>query len=248
MKTIIPNTNGKYAVTDKGEVISYLVDPNGKYLKCYPGEGGYLHICLKMDTGKFVNHYVHRLVAKAFVPNPNNLACVNHIDENPANNNVENLEWCDWKYNNNFGEHNKKLALSTKLIGGKPRRIAKVDDNGDIQEVYYSIKEAARNIDVNNWNSIAAQISYVCNKKRGHHTAAGFKWKFISEAEFVDIIKAHPEYIPEKYHNRMKMKDYVINEYLDKTVKKYNPKTGEITTVIYREKICKTTNESIALF
>ena len=170
MINIIAHTNGKYAVTDKGEVISYLVNPHGKFLKQYISEGGYLHVCLKMDTGKFVNQYVHRLVAEAFIPNTNNLPCVNHIDCNPANNCVDNLEWCDWKYNNNFGEHNKKLAAGMAK-GGKPRRVAKIDDQGNIQAVYYSIKEAARSVDKENWNSIAAQISYICNKKRGHHTA-----------------------------------------------------------------------------
>lgn len=248
MTAIIPHTNGKYAITTKGEVISYLVNPDGKYLHTYLGEGGYLHVCLKMETGKFVNHYVHRLVAQAFIPNPSNLACVNHKDENPANNCVENLEWCDWKYNNNFGAHNKKLALSTKLVGGKPRRIAKLDEQGEIQEVYYSIKEAARSVDNDNWNSIAAQISYVCNNKKGHLTAAGFGWKFIPEKDFVDIIRAHPEFIPEKYYNRMKMKDYVVNNYLEKTMKKLNPQTGEITTIVYREKVTKRSENSVALF
>ena len=46
---------------------------------------------------------VHRVVADAFIPNPNNYPCINHKDENPANNKVENLEWCTYKYNNNYG-------------------------------------------------------------------------------------------------------------------------------------------------
>lgn len=46
--------------------------------------------------------FVYRLVAQAFIPNPNNYPCINHKDENPANNSIENLEWCTYKYNANL--------------------------------------------------------------------------------------------------------------------------------------------------
>lgn len=61
-------------------------------------EKGYKMVGLHKD-GKQKNHYVHRLVAELFIPNPNNYPCVNHIDNNRQNNNVNNLEWCSFQHN-----------------------------------------------------------------------------------------------------------------------------------------------------
>lgn len=63
---------------------------------------GYKKIILTKNRKRY-NFFIHRLVAKAFIPNPNNYPIINHIDENPLNNNVDNLEWCSYKYNTNYG-------------------------------------------------------------------------------------------------------------------------------------------------
>ena len=47
--------------------------------------------------------YIHRLIAEAFIPNPNNLPVVNHKDENKLNSSIDNLEWCTYEYNRNYG-------------------------------------------------------------------------------------------------------------------------------------------------
>lgn len=72
---------------------------------------GYLRVCLSKN-GKYKLYSVHRLVAQAFLPNPDNLPCVNHKDENPLNNNEDNLEWCTVKYNTNYGTSISRRAKS----------------------------------------------------------------------------------------------------------------------------------------
>lgn len=100
----IPGLDGYY-VTEDAQVLSYkkrqgnrwVVDTNSppRLMKPYRNvSNGRYHIELK---GK--KYYLHRLVALTFIPNPNNLPEVNHIDEDPTNNNVSNLEWCDRQYN-----------------------------------------------------------------------------------------------------------------------------------------------------
>lgn len=86
-----------YAITDDGKVISYKYK-NRRVLKTYYQASGYENIKLQKN-GVSVHCLVHRLVAEAFIPNPNNLPEVNHKNKNVKDNRVENLEWCDRKYN-----------------------------------------------------------------------------------------------------------------------------------------------------
>ena len=93
------NGYDKYYITDDGKVISYKYH-NPRVMKTWFQKTGYENIKLCQD-GIMHHHLIHRLVAEAFIPNPLNLPEVNHIDGNPKNNRVENLEWITTKENIN---------------------------------------------------------------------------------------------------------------------------------------------------
>lgn len=77
----------------------------------------YLKVAL-FKNGKRKYYSVHRLVAEAFIPNPNNLPIVNHKDEDKTNNRMDNLEWCTYKYNANYGTRNNKIYNKTSFRKG----------------------------------------------------------------------------------------------------------------------------------
>lgn len=115
-----------YEISNKGNVKSlerdlirksklgkeYVYHKKESILKPKTDKDGYKLVDLFKD-GKSFTLKVHRLVAKAFISNPNNFPIINHKDENPANNIVENLEWCDYSYNNSYGNAGYKRALKT---------------------------------------------------------------------------------------------------------------------------------------
>lgn len=84
------------------------------------GGGKYEYVILRKE-GRSYGRLVHRLVAEAFIPNPNDFSCVNHKDENPRNNCVNNLEWCTYQYNNAYNGRLEKCKskISNTLKGRK---------------------------------------------------------------------------------------------------------------------------------
>ena len=92
----------KARIIERGDGLSMTF--TGKELAPYSNKkrNGYCYVYLRVG-GKKYSKSVHRLVAEAFIPNPNNLPQVNHKDENTQNNRLDNLEWCDAKYNSNYG-------------------------------------------------------------------------------------------------------------------------------------------------
>ncbi len=99
----IPGYEGLYQVSSCGNVRSMNYRGLGKVkvLKTAEDKRGYTHVNLFKDKIPKTCQ-VHRLVAIAFIPNPNNLPQINHKDCNPRNNHIENLEWCDAKYNSQY--------------------------------------------------------------------------------------------------------------------------------------------------
>jgi hypothetical protein len=139
--------------------------------KPYISNKGYMQIGLTIDK-KFSTKTIHRLVAEAFIPNPNKFLQVNHIDGDKFNNNVENLEWCTAKgnikhaYNNNLkhGIKGSKNILS--------KTIAQYDKDNNLINIFGSIREAERMTNIKNQ-------SIVRNLKGKSKTSGGFIWRYV---------------------------------------------------------------------
>ena len=84
-----------------------------KILKCTKAKNGYIYVSLR-NNGIKKMCLVHRLVAEAFIPNPDNLPFINHKDEKPSNNCVSNLEWCTQKHNMNWGTVKERISETHK--------------------------------------------------------------------------------------------------------------------------------------
>lgn len=114
----IKHYEGLYKISNYGRVWSvHKQDFKAPHTK----DNGYMFVQL-YKNGKMRNEHVHRLVALTFIPNPHNLPQVNHKDEDKSNNCVDNLEWCDCKYNNNYGTARKRSVATKKEQGFYERK------------------------------------------------------------------------------------------------------------------------------
>lgn len=107
---------GYYQVSNTGKIRSLNYRKKKgviKELSPRINKNGYAQVMLSLE-GQYYMKYVHRLVAKEFVPNPHSYPIINHKDENKSNNNADNLEWCTIKYNNSYGSRPKNLSISHK--------------------------------------------------------------------------------------------------------------------------------------
>lgn len=154
-----------YMASDDGRIWNVA---RQKWLKPEIDKYGYCQVCLSIG-GKQKHPTVHKLVALAFISNPNGLNQINHKNEIKTDNRVSNLEWCTNKYNCNYGTQRQKLRdakhhSKTPVIQYK---------NGTEVARYESIVEASRKCGLRH-----RSISMACQK---HKTYAGYEWRFEEE-------------------------------------------------------------------
>ena len=152
----IKDYEGEYAITRDGKVWSYK---RNKFLKPIL-ENGYHKVNLCKD-GKYKAFRIHRLVAEAFIPNPKGLPQVNHKDENKSNNCVENLEWCDAKYNMNYGTRTKRAA----------EKLSKPVYCEELDRVFDGARQAGRELGLD-----PSSILKCC--KGRYKTAGEYHWRY----------------------------------------------------------------------
>ena len=134
---------------------------------------GYLSVTLSKN-GKTKMFLVHRLVANAFIQNPLNLPVINHRDENPLNNHVDNLEFCTQKYNSNYGSCQKRRVakLKGKFVNGPlAKQVLQFDEDGNLVKTWPSAHEVER--------QLGFTVSNICSCCRGKRESAyGFVWRY----------------------------------------------------------------------
>lgn len=157
----IDNFDGYY-ISNKGRVYS---DKRNIFIKLKVDKNGYKQVKLS-NKGKKYYFQVHRLVAKAFIPNPENKPQVNHIDEDKSNNMVSNLEWVTAKENCNHGSRNIKVSANKRI------RIRCIENN----TVYNSMSECCKSLNLN-----ISCLSSVLNGKSEH--TKGFTFERIEDNE-----------------------------------------------------------------
>lgn len=167
----IPGYEGLYQVSNTGKVKSLERKVNtfgGKrgvgerILRPHHRRKKYLGVILSKE-GVHKDYSIHRLVAEAWVPNPLNLPQVNHIDEDVQNNNAANLEWCDCKFNINWGTGHKRA------IDPQCKTVEQYTLDGQLIAKYSSAMEATRKTGL-------THISAVCRGERKQ--AGGYVWKY----------------------------------------------------------------------
>lgn len=149
----IKNYEGLYAITSCGKVWSYR---SQKFLKGTPDKDGYLRLTLTKN-GKKNNYFIHRLVAEAYIPNPENKPQVNHLDEIKTHNYIGNLEWATSKENVNYGTRNKRSSKAVYCV--------------ELDKVFDSQTQAAKELKIDRKG-----ISKCC--LGAYKTCGGYHWRY----------------------------------------------------------------------
>lgn len=174
---------GIYQVSNLGRIKS--LKRKGKIKNTQLDKDGYEHLSL-WHNSKAKRMSVHRIVAQAFIPNPENKPVVNHIDGNKTNNIVNNLEWCTRSENDihayklGLRKVNKTGTGKFSKLNGHSRKVYMLNkETQEIMQKFDSLADAGRYLKrkPNQMGSIAAQI-------RGERkTAYGYKWRYVNETD-----------------------------------------------------------------
>lgn len=166
----IKNYEGLYQISNLGRVKSLNYNQTGREQVLKPAKNNYGYLVVNLyKNGKQKMFLVHRLVTTAFLPNLFDFEQVNHKDENKENNfvgtpendfNDGNLEWCDRKYNINYGTRTEKTS----------KKVLQLTLNGKLVKEWPSTSEAGR------CGYIQAAVCFCCNGERKTHK--GFRWEY----------------------------------------------------------------------
>lgn len=170
----VPGFSG-YLVSRDGRIYSLF---RNKFLRQGVSKFGYNRVGLYSTPGgkpKWVA--VHRIVAQAFLPNPENLPQVNHKNEIKTDNRAENLEWCSCSYNINYGKRNdtvskKLMEHKTKTVGRKIRQLDR--ETGETIRVWDSMHQIERELGISH-----SSICRCCTGRR--KTQGGFRWAYFDD-------------------------------------------------------------------
>ena len=163
-----------------------------KIMKCFLTPLNYVRLNLEKDGFK-KKFFVHQLVAKAFIDNPLNYTQINHKDENPQNNIVDNLEWCDAKYNLNYGTRIERLIKTSTNNPKNSKPVLQYTFDGKLIKEYPSIMETRR--------LYGSHVSEVCKHKC--MSVFGYYWTY-KDDDFNEWKKIHEEKF--KKHKSWKIK------------------------------------------
>lgn len=181
---LISKTNNLYAVSTLGRIMSMR---DGRIMKTTITNKGYELVITHVD-GKQKGYTVHRLVAEAFLPNENNYPVINHKDENPLNNNVNNLEWCSSSYNNTYNDIHIKSGIKRR---GRPshnkmkttkeyenKEVLMLTKDNELIKVFNTVSEASHYISELYGNKQVTASSKIWNviHNKGK-TYLGYMWK-----------------------------------------------------------------------
>ena len=193
----VKDYEGLYEISSLGRVknLNYRGTGKEKILKNTECSNGYLVIGL-VKNGKLKTFYVHRLVAEAFIPNPEDKSCIDHINTIRNDNRIENLRWATHEENSNnpltkkkmSENHREQIGENNHMYGRigennpKSKPIVQINPNtNEVLNTYSGISEASRQTGFKHSN-----ISACCNNKfnrPGNNIYKGYKWMFLSDYE-----------------------------------------------------------------